>query len=144
MKESALFSPALLFFEKFPILEGHNIVTMQKRILIIEDDNDTLDMLEYLAAELDLEVITKSLLIPFDEIIGLNPSIILLDHWISGELGGELCKQIKTDPSTAHIPVIMISALNNIAQIAVNCKADAYLSKPFNIDDLQKVIAQFI
>ena len=117
---------------------------MQKRILIIEDDNDTLDMLEYLAAELDLEVITKSSVIPLDEVIRIQPAIILLDHWISGDLGGELCKKIKADTATAHTPVILVSALNNVAQIAAECGADGYLGKPFNIDDLQKIVAQFI
>jgi two-component system phosphate regulon response regulator PhoB len=117
---------------------------MQKRILIVEDDNDTLDMLEYLAIELDLEVITQSSLLPLSEIVEISPSIVLLDHWVKGKLGGELCKQIKADPSTGHIPVIMVSALNNITQIAKDSGADACLSKPFNIDDLQAMISRFM
>jgi len=48
--------------------------------------------------------------------------------------GFEVCRRIKNDPHTAHIPVIMVTALNELADIekAINSGTDDFLSKPVN------------
>jgi DNA-binding response OmpR family regulator len=117
---------------------------MQKSILIIEDDKDTLEILGYLAESLNLAVTLRSDVLTIDEIKAISPDIILLDHWINGRLGGDICNEIKSNSATTHIPVIMVSAHNQVASVANKCKADAYLAKPFNIDDIERIIKRYI
>jgi DNA-binding response OmpR family regulator len=114
------------------------------KILIIEDDEDTSETLGIIADYLNLTVI-KSLKVPLvSEIEAISPEIILLDHWVGNALGGNLCKTLKDNGHTKNIPVIMISAHNKIAEIAEESRADAFLSKPFNLDDLTKLIEKFV
>jgi len=117
---------------------------MKNTVLIIEDDKDTLEILSYLAEQLDIQVAARSNVLPINEIEAMAPSLILLDHWINGELGGNLCRQIKSNPATAHLPVVIISAHNDLANIANASGADAFLTKPFDIDELSALIEKFM
>lgn len=67
-----------------------------------------------------------------------RPSLALLDIRMPKMDGYEVCRQIKRDPSTAHIPVIFISAKAQEDEIQMGYDAGAqdYLLKPFNMDDL--------
>ncbi|MBS1530606.1 MAG: response regulator transcription factor [Bacteroidetes bacterium] len=117
---------------------------MKNTILIIEDDKDTLDILSYLAEALQIQVIPRSDVLTLKEIEAIAPSLILLDHWINGKLGGSLCKAIKSNPATSHIPIAIISAHNDLGRIAKDCGADTYLNKPFDIDDLTALIEKYM
>lgn len=117
---------------------------MKNTILIIEDDKDTLDILAYLAEQLQITVVPRSNVLPLGEIEEISPSLILMDHWINGQLGGSLCADVKANPSTGHIPVVMISAHNDVARIAKESGADAYLTKPFDIDDLTALMDKYL
>ncbi len=117
---------------------------MKKKILIIEDDEDTSGVLEYIASGINLEVISSYKVLPVSEIQMMAPDVILLDHWIGDKLGGDLCLALKAFPTTHDIPVIMLSAHTAIHRIAKACCADAYLSKPFNVDELTAVIEKFV
>ncbi len=62
------------------------------------------------------------------------PDLVLLDVMMPRISGFEVCRRIKNDPKTAHIPVIMVTALNELADIekAINSGTDDFLSKPVN------------
>lgn len=115
-----------------------------KKILIIEDDKDTLDAIHYLAEDLNADVIVSSRILPIGEIQSISPDLILMDHWVNNKLGGDLCLEIKSNPLTKHIPVIMVSAHNNIQQIAETSCANGYLAKPFDLDEITGIIKRFI
>jgi DNA-binding response OmpR family regulator len=117
---------------------------MTKKILIIEDDEDTSGVLAFIASGINLEVICSDKVLPISEIQTIAPDVILLDHWIGDHLGGDLCLELKAFPTTRDIPVIMLSAHTAIHRIAKACCADAYLSKPFNVDELTAVIEKFV
>lgn len=117
---------------------------MKNTILIIEDDRDTLEILAYLAEQLQIKVVPRSDVLSLSEIETISPSVILLDHWINGKLGGGLCSEIKANPATQHIPVVIVSAHNEVGKIAKASGADAYLNKPFDIDDLTSVIEKYL
>jgi PAS domain S-box-containing protein len=71
------------------------------------------------------------------------PEIILLDILMPGLNGYEVCNILKKDISTSHIPVLMISALgSNPAERTkgLNVGADAFISKPFTVSELQAQI----
>lgn len=69
------------------------------------------------------------------------PDIYVLDIWMSGADGRDLCKKLKTDPLTKNIPVILISASNDLKRSAETAGADDFLAKPFEIDTLLDKIA---
>ena len=115
-----------------------------KTILIIDDDKDTSDILEYVIKELDVNAVSRPDVLSLSEIQKIMPDLIVLDHWLHGAKGGDLCWKIKNSPATLHIPVIMISAVINLAQVAHDSCADAYIEKPFDLPDIEKVINQYL
>lgn len=64
------------------------------------------------------------------------PDIYVLDIWMSGSDGRELCKKLKNEEKTKDIPVILISASNDLQRSAESAGADDFLAKPFEIDNL--------
>jgi DNA-binding response OmpR family regulator len=113
------------------------------KILLIEDDTDTLDLLEYILADLSFEMHTAKQIIPLSEIIAINPDIILIDWNLPNGNGDATCREIKNSKPTEHIKVIMISTHSNLRKIARDACADAYIEKPFDIDHLSKIVSQF-
>ncbi len=63
-----------------------------------------------------------------------SPDLILLDVMMPRMSGFEVCRRIKSDPNTEAIPIIMVTALNEIGDIerAINSGTDDFLSKPVN------------
>jgi CheY-like chemotaxis protein len=74
------------------------------------------------------------------------PDIFLLDVVMPGVNGVELTRRLKADPLTAHIPVLIVSASaqQRDFEVARAAKADGYLTKPFDPDELVGTVAQLI
>jgi DNA-binding response OmpR family regulator len=121
-----------------------NPVLMKKKILVIDDDQDILDLTEFLLQDNGYEVIASLTASILDDILQINPDLILLDNWLEGVTGQELCKALKTTAATKHIPVIIFSASTGLKEIADDCLADGYIEKPFDIDVLQQKIASLL
>lgn len=108
-------------------------------ILVIEDERD---MAELVAFNLEQEGYKS--LIASDGVAGLdmvrkhNPDLVLLDLMLPRLLGTEVCKQLKKSKSTAHIPVIMVTARGEEIDKVVGFEigADDYVVKPFSIREL--------
>ena len=118
---------------------------MKKRILIVEDDNDILEIASTVLDIANFEVTGTN---GTDDIIGLvkihQPDLILTDYMLPGLSGGQICKLIKENKETANIPVILMSAYQKQAINIGNFNYDAYIKKPFHIDHLVSVINKFI
>lgn len=113
---------------------------MSKKVVVVDDDDDILQIIKYVLEEQKIIVKAVNDIVSFQKISNWNPDLILLDDWLSDGRGGELCKAIKADKATASTPVILISAVNNLSEIAAMNEADDYIAKPFDIDLLlQKV-----
>lgn len=110
---------------------------MPKRILIIEDDEDILQVLETVLIHNDFEVKglerTDDILKAAEE---YHPDLILTDYLLSGTNGGKICQQIKAHKETCHIPVILISAYPELAISLGAFGFDAFITKPFDINQL--------
>jgi DNA-binding NtrC family response regulator len=120
-------------------------VNTPKRIIIFDDDEDILSICSYILEEQGWQVSTFS---DCNDIIGrvaeINPNVILMDNWIP-DMGGIIATQLlKNDERFKHIPVIYFSANNDIQTLASNAGADSFLAKPFDIDELEKVINRVI
>ena len=74
------------------------------------------------------------------------PAIFLLDVVMPGLSGVELTKRIKADPQTSHIPVMIVSASaqQRDFEVARAAKADGYLTKPFDPDELLDEVASLL
>ncbi|PJJ79915.1 response regulator transcription factor [Mucilaginibacter auburnensis] len=121
---------------------------MAKKILVIEDDKDIRESIQY-ALEEDGYVVTASedskILKQFDAI---SPDMVLLDNWLtewkSDANGQQISKELKSNTATSHIPVIIISAVSNIKEIAEAGLADGYLRKPFDLDELLALVKKHV
>jgi CheY-like chemotaxis protein len=66
----------------------------------------------------------------------LQPAVVILDINMPIVDGVQVRRRLHEEPATAHIPVIALSAATNLRARAAEMKADDYLSKPFDIDEL--------
>jgi two-component system phosphate regulon response regulator PhoB len=113
---------------------------MSKKILIIEDDPDILDMMAYILTDEGYEVIAAVDCQPLEDIAAINPGLILLDNRLGENSGSNACKKLKTDADTAHIPVILVSANMDLEHLAADSLADGYMAKPFDVTELIAVV----
>ncbi|MCF2502046.1 response regulator [Dyadobacter sp. CY107] len=106
-----------------------------KRILIVEDDNDILELLKIVFRGSAYDVVFSSIAPENDEIKILRPDLILLDVRLKGaaKSGADICKELKASPDTRMFPVILLSGEYNLAQIASESNADMYLAKPYDM-----------
>jgi two-component system, cell cycle response regulator DivK len=75
-----------------------------------------------------------------------RPGMILLDLMMPGLDGFEVTRRLKGDPATANIPIVAVSAMarpdDREAALAAGC--DDFVRKPFELDDLEAVIRQYL
>ncbi len=64
------------------------------------------------------------------------PDLLVLDIWMSGVNGTDICKYLKNNNRTKNIPVVMISANRDALEMAKKAGADDFVAKPFDVDDL--------
>jgi CheY-like chemotaxis protein len=114
---------------------------MSKHVLIVEDNEELLSLYRDL---LEPEGYRLSFLAGSDNIIqniaDLQPDMVLMDFLLAGINGGELCSQIKKDPVTSHIPVIMVSGYPRLLNSLGHYGWDDFIAKPFEIDEFYRVI----
>ena len=113
-------------------------------ILIIDDDLAIGDALTLL---LELEGFKGEVYLGSDiveKVEQLKPELIILDIWLSGKDGREICRALKARPATAEVPVLMISASRNLAASAKYAGADDFIEKPFDMDDIMRKIRSLL
>ena len=119
--------------------------TSKPEVLVVDDDEDMLIMMQHmLMAEGYVPLISPNAQNAMEILSHRNPAMVLLDLRMIGIDGGDICQQIKTDPYTSSIPVIILSANYNIESISKECGADAYLTKPFSLQKFKEVFHQLI
>lgn len=78
-----------------------------------------------------------------DRARAMKPSMIFADLTIKG-MGGELlCSTLKSSPETKSIPYVVVSGDRDIAEKARVCGADDYMGKPFEFDDLIRLVNKY-
>jgi DNA-binding response OmpR family regulator len=111
-------------------------VENMKKIMIADDDPGIVDAVEII---LDFEGYQVSSTVNGATILAMQneyPDLLLLDIWMSGFDGRDICRVLKQKQDTRGIPIIMISASRDIERSAYEAGADDFLAKPFEIDDL--------
>ena len=119
---------------------------MAKKILVIDDDEDILSILDIIFGDEGYEPMLFKTGKTTEQIKLLHPDLILLDVRIAGfhKTGAEICAEIKAQLELAEIPVILISAEQDVEELAHSCGADAFVNKPFDIFNLVTKVKEFI
>ncbi|GAA4925706.1 response regulator [Mucilaginibacter defluvii] len=114
---------------------------MKKKILICDDDEGILEMLEMVLEAEEYEVTTEqNSLKVFDRMAKVQPDILILDLWMPVLSGDQIISKVRSTSAYAHLPVLIISASRDGAEIAKNAGASAYLAKPFDIGDFMDAV----
>lgn len=112
-----------------------------KKIFVIDDDPDILEAIRMI---LETENFDTKTSIKADNVkqsvVKYNPDLIILDILLSGNDGRAICRSLKQDVKTKHIPIIMISAHPSAKKSVKESGADCFVAKPFSIDSLLKEV----
>ena len=119
-------------------------MSAKEKILIVDDEKDIVKLLEYNLKKEGFRTVTA-----YDGNEALekagreHPDLILLDVMLPEVDGLEVCKQIKKDPATRTVPVIMLTGFGDIALIIKSIQLGAFdfLEKPINTPQLKEVVA---
>ena len=111
----------------------------QKKILIADDEAINVDFFEVMLSKLGFVVEkTEDGSEVIDKVKKFHPDLILLDNIMPGMTGWEITKILKNDPAFRQIPIIMISALDDVKDKVAGFEAgvDDYITKPFNFSEV--------
>lgn len=112
-----------------------------KKVLVVDDNSDILWVVETILKRYGFEVMTT---LHGEEVMDktkqFNPQLVLLDVFLSGIDGIEVCNTLKSTPETRDIPVILFSAHTTGNDVLKFCQADDFVAKPFDSNELVKKI----
>ena len=110
--------------------------------ILVVDDNEAI--LESVAMVLRWNALRVSTSVKMDNfttsVRELDPDLILLDKMLGWADGCDLCIGLKKDVSTQNISIIMLSAFHNLKDSCLSAGADAFLEKPFDINELLRLV----
>ncbi len=116
------------------------LIMSPKTILIIEDEIDILEVLEHNLRREGFRVLsTRNGEEGLRQARQSAPDLILLDLMLPGLSGLEVCRLLRKDVHTSHIPIIMVTARGEESDVVrgLGLGADDYLPKPFGLRELQ-------
>ena len=106
-----------------------------KKILVVDDDVDILTLVKM---TLTMNGFATEVLSRWDAIDNsikkFVPDLILLDVSLGGADGREICRRLKSQEDTQHIPIILFSANIEMEKSIANCNAQAFISKPYDLN----------
>ena len=121
--------------------------SQRSRILIADDNESNVELLEAYLANIDADTaIAVDGQDTLDKVASFQPHVLLLDVMMPKMSGFEVCRQLKSDPRTSGIMVLMVTALNELGDIerAVEAGTDDFLSKPVNKIELTKRVENML
>jgi two-component system alkaline phosphatase synthesis response regulator PhoP len=107
----------------------------QAHILVVDDEPDLLELVHYTLTRASYQVVcVKSGEEAMAQVRSQPPDLVVLDVLLPGLDGLEICRLLKQDPRTASLPIIMLTARSEEADIVAGLElgADDYLTKPFS------------
>ena len=113
-------------------------------ILLVEDDEGISQITTYILEENGHTVFRSSTQEEIEQAIGAKKvDFILMDVSLSAGNGGKISKNLKKNTEHKKIPIVLMSAHQNLKELAKKSDADGYLAKPFDIEDLLGTLARF-
>jgi DNA-binding response OmpR family regulator len=110
---------------------------MLKRILVLDDNKDILDVIKEALSYEKYEVrITSNGSRIIEMANFFKPDLVILEYKLNGFKGDEICRQIKADQLLHDTPVIICSAYLDNSIDLLTCGCDAIIAKPFGLEEL--------
>lgn len=117
----------------------------QKKVFIFDDNSDILELCTFILEDAGYEIKTSSSSNDIiDQVSAYTPDIIFMDNWLPDVGGIDATRALKNHPTLKAIPVIYFSANNDVMVLADQAGADGYLSKPFDIEELENIILKHL
>jgi len=116
-------------------------VTQQGTILVVDDDKFNVALMRELCETAGYEVLEAlDGDAAIEKAVSARPDLILLDIMMQGKDGFEVCRELRARPETVEIPVILVTALDDLDSMArgIHLGADDYVTKPFRLFELQQ------
>ncbi|TSD62902.1 response regulator [Inquilinus sp. KBS0705] len=112
-------------------------MTNKKKVLIIDDDEAVLDVMKEALLYEGFEVKTSDEAEDITSLIdNYSPDLLLIDYILKGINGGEICHQVKVNPKTDKLPVIIVSAYPRVLTSLGYYGCDKFIPKPFDLSNL--------
>jgi DNA-binding response OmpR family regulator len=122
-------------------------MTDSPRVLIADDDADILRLVQRRLGHRGYAISTASTgLEAFDAATADPPDAAVVDWVMPGIEGAELCRRLRADQRTAELPIVLLTARAAEADIheGMEAGASAFLTKPFDIGELDQVLQRLI
>ncbi len=112
------------------------------RIFVIDDDKDLLKVVKSLLVKRGFDVsVYSDWELADNDMKKYEPQLILLDVFLSGVDGFDVCKKLKSNFNTRHIPILIFSAYPRMAETAIyEYGANDFISKPFEVNELVRKV----
>ncbi|WP_293907546.1 response regulator [Sphingobacterium sp. UBA5670] len=118
---------------------------MKKKIVVCDDDIEILNACSIILEDQDTIVITVANSLFLLEVLdSIDADILFLDIHMSGRNGDQVMRDLRSSSKHDKLPVIMISGHIDGRSISVECEADGFLAKPFDLTDLENYIRRFV
>lgn len=118
---------------------------MPGRVMIYDDDTDLLEVCSIVLRSKNYTVSGFSKCNDIlSEVRSFSPDVILMDNWIPDTGGVKSTQLLKSDLLLKKIPVIFFSANEYVQDLATEAGAELYLRKPFDINDLERLVSDAI
>ena len=104
-------------------------------VLVVDDVAQNVELMQAYLESLNCTIhVAVDGIDALEKVPKVNPDIILLDIMMPRMSGFEVCRRLKADPKTRDIPILMVTALNELGDIerGVECGTDDFLTKPIN------------
>ncbi len=118
---------------------------MKRKILICDDEEGIVEIMTIVLEGKGYQ--TKALSNAkhiFSTIEKWQPELIFIDLWMPEISGDEVVRELKKNKKTANIPVIIVTANKDSQKIADGVGADNYISKPFDIAELEDMASKYL
>ncbi len=117
---------------------------MGKNIVLVEDDLAVNEGLVMTLERSGFVVHSFFNVTEFEQAALPGIDLFIIDRQLNGTNGLELCRRIKANPATSHLPVLIISASPGTEQYAMAAGGDAYLEKPFSKKQLLILVENLV
>lgn len=104
-----------------------------KKVLVLDDDSEILFVVQVLLSRYGYLVESVSHASKLErKIIQFDPGLLIIDVNLEDGDGRDICRNLKANPLTCHIPIILFSADASFINDYQECNADDFISKPFD------------
>src|SRR5436305_11873891 len=116
----------------------------QKTVLVVDDDPSILMVVRVALQRQGYAVVTAVDGAAARLAAERQPDVILLDIHMPGMDGPEVSRRLRADPTTAHIPIILMSTHQDLRALSALLPIDDQLPKPFALDELNAIVARWL